>query len=57
MAGYVGLRAFATLLWHHHAGCRCHPQKSKLNRPSPIQDDYIQKCLGDRSLLPCVGPR
>ena len=34
------------------------PEKvEKLNRRvSPIQDDYIEKYLGDRSLLPCVAP-
>ena len=57
--GYVGLSIATLLAQHHHVtAVDVIPEKvEKLNRRvSPIQDDYIEKYLGDRSLLPCVGP-
>ena len=57
--GYVGLSIATLLAQHHHVtAVDVIPEKvEKLNRRvSPIQDDYIEKDLGDRSLLPCVGP-
>ena len=57
--GYVGLSIATLLAQHHHVtAADVIPEKvEKLNRRvSPIQDDYIEKYLGDRSLLPCVGP-
>ena len=57
--GYVGLSIATLLSQHHHVtAVDVIPEKvEKLNRRvSPIQDDYIEKYLGDRSLLPCVGP-
>ena len=56
--GYVGLSIATLLAQHHHVtAVDVIPEKvEKLNRRvSPIQDDYIEKYLGDRSLLPCVG--
>ena len=57
--GYVGLSIATLLAQHHHVtAVDVIPEKvEKLNRRvSPIQDDYIEKYLGDRSLLTCVGP-
>ena len=57
--GYVGLSIATLLAQHHHVtAVDVIPEKvEKLNRRvSPIQDDYIEKYLADRSLLPCVGP-
>ena len=56
--GYVGL-SIATLLAQHNevTAVDVIPEKVDLinNRKSPIQDDYIEKYLGDPSLLPNVG--
>ena len=56
--GYVGL-SIATLLAQHHevTAVDVIPEKVEMinNRKSPIQDDYIEKYLGDPSLLPLVG--
>ena len=56
--GYVGL-SIATLLAQHHevVAVDVIPEKvEKLNnRISPIQDEYIEKYLADRNILPCVG--
>uniref|UniRef100_UPI003FEF20A4 NAD-binding protein n=1 Tax=Prevotella sp. TaxID=59823 RepID=UPI003FEF20A4 len=52
--GYVGLSIATLLAQHHHVtAVDVIPEKvEKLNRRvSPIQDDYIEKYLGDRSLL------
>ena len=56
--GYVGL-SIATLLAQHNevTAVDVIPEKVDLinNRKSPIQDDYIEKYLGDPSILPLVG--
>ncbi len=56
--GYVGL-SIATLLAQHHevTAVDVIPEKVEMinNRKSPIQDDYIEKYLGDPSILPLVG--
>ena len=56
--GYVGL-SIATLLAQHHevTAVDVIPEKVEMinNRKSPIQDDYIEKYLGDPTLIPFVG--
>ena len=56
--GYVGL-SIATLLAQHHevTAVDVIPEKVEMinNRKSPIQDDYIEKYLGDPTLIPSVG--
>ena len=56
--GYVGL-SIATLLAQHHqvVAVDVIPEKvDKINnRISPIQDDYIEKYLADKSIISCVG--
>ena len=56
--GYVGL-SIATLLAQHHEVTTVDviPEKVEMinNRKSPIQDDYIEKYLGDPTLIPFVG--
>ena len=56
--GYVGL-SIATLLAQHNdvTAVDVIPQKVEMinHRKSPIQDDYIEKYLGDSNLLPHVG--
>ena len=56
--GYVGL-SIATLLAQNNevTAVDVIPEKVEMinNRKSPIQDDYIEKYLGDPSLLPLVG--
>ena len=56
--GYVGL-SIATLLAQHNdvTAVDVIPQKVEMinHRKSPIQDDYIEKYLGDPSILPLVG--
>ena len=56
--GYVGL-SIATLLAQKHqvTAVDVIPEKvEKINkRISPIQDDYIEKYLADKNILPCVG--
>ena len=56
--GYVGL-SIATLLSQHHkvTAVDIVPEKVELinNKKSPIQDEYIEKYLADRNILPCVG--
>ena len=56
--GYVGL-SIATLLAQHNevTAVDVIPEKVEMinNRKSPIQDDYIEKYLGDPSILPLVG--
>ena len=56
--GYVGL-SIATLLAQHHevTAVDVIPEKVEMinNRKSPIQDDYIEKYLGDPKLIPSVG--
>ena len=56
--GYVGL-SIATLLAQHNdvTAVDVIPQKVEMinQRKSPIQDDYIEKYLGDSNLLPHVG--
>ena len=56
--GYVGL-SIATLLAQHNevTAVDVIPEKVDFinNRKSPIQDDYIEKYLGDPSILPLVG--
>ena len=51
--------SIATLLAQHHhvTAVDVIPEKvEKLNnRISPIQDEYIEKYLADRNILPCVG--
>ena len=55
--GYVGL-SIATLLAQHHevTAVDVIPEKVEMinNRKSPIQDDYIEKYLGDPTLIPFV---
>ena len=50
--GYVGL-SIATLLSQHHkvTAVDIIPEKVDMinNRKSPIQDDYIEMCIRDRS--------
>lgn len=56
--GYVGLSIATLLAQHHHVtAVDVIPEKvEKLNnRISPIQDEYIEKYLADRNILPCVG--
>ena len=56
--GYVGLSIATLLAQHHHVtAVDVIPEKvEKLNnRKSPIQDEYIEKYLADRNILPCVG--
>ena len=56
--GYVGLSIATLLAQHHHVtAVDVIPEKvEKLNnRISPIQDEYIEKYLADRNVLPCVG--
>lgn len=52
--GYVGL-SIATLLSQHHKVTTVDiiPEKVDMinNRKSPIQDDYIEKYLAERSLI------
>jgi UDPglucose 6-dehydrogenase len=56
--GYVGL-SIATLLAQHHevTAVDVIPEKVEMinNRKSPIQDEYIEKYLGDPTLIPSVG--
>ena len=56
--GYVGL-SIATLLAQHHkvTAVDVIPEKVEKinNRISPIQDEYIEKYLADKSIIPCVG--
>ena len=56
--GYVGL-SIATLLAQHHevTAVDVIPEKVEMinNRKSPIQDEYIEKYLGDPMLIPSVG--
>ena len=51
--GYVGL-SIATLLSQHHKVMAVDiiPEKVELinNRKSPIQDEYIEKCLAEKNL-------
>ena len=51
--GYVGL-SIATLLSQHHqvTAVDIIPEKVDMinNRKSPIQDDYIEKCLAEKEL-------
>ena len=57
--GYVGL-SIATLLAQHNdvTAVDVIPQKVEMinHRKSPIQDDYIEKYLGDSNLLLCGLP-
>ena len=56
--GYVGL-SIATLLAQHHkvTAVDVIPEKVEKinNRISPIQDEYIEKFLADREIIPQVG--
>ena len=56
--GYVGL-SIATLLAQNNevTAVDVIPEKVEMinNRKSPIQDDYIEKYLGDPTLIPFVG--
>ncbi|MCQ2223531.1 MAG: UDP-glucose 6-dehydrogenase [Bacteroidaceae bacterium] len=56
--GYVGM-SMATLLAQHHevVAVDVIPEKVEKinNRISPIQDDYIEKFLADRTIIPHVG--
>lgn len=56
--GYVGL-SIATLLSQHHkvTAVDVVPEKVEKinNRISPIQDEYIEKYLADKDIIPCVG--
>ena len=56
--GYVGL-SIATLLAQHNdvTAVDVIPEKVALinQRRSPIQDEYIEKYLGDPMLIPSVG--
>ena len=56
--GYVGL-SIATLLAQHHkvTAVDVIPEKVEKinNRISPIQDEYIEKFLADREIIPLVG--
>ena len=56
--GYVGLSIATLLSQHHHVtAVDVIPEKvEKLNnRISPIQDEYIEKYLSDKDILPYVG--
>ena len=56
--GYVGLSIATLLSQHHHVTAVdvIAEKVDKINRrQSPIQDEYIEKYLSDKSLLPCVG--
>ena len=56
--GYVGLSIATLLAQHHHVmAVDVIPEKvEKLNsRISPIQDEYIEKYLSDKNILPRVG--
>lgn len=56
--GYVGL-SIATLLAQHHKVTAVDVIPDKVekinNRISPIQDEYIEKYLADKNIIPCVG--
>ena len=56
--GYVGLSLATLLSQHHHVTAVdvIAEKVDKINhRQSPIQDEYIEKYLSDKTLLPCVG--
>ena len=57
--GYVGM-SIATLLAQHNevVAVDVIPEKVELinQRKSPIQDDYIEKYLSDKTIIPYVGP-
>lgn len=56
--GYVGL-SIATLLAQKHQVTAVDVISEKVekinNRISPIQDEYIEKYLADKNIIPCVG--
>ncbi len=56
--GYVGMSIATLLAQHNHVtAVDVIPEKvEKINkRISPIQDEYIEKYLSDKNILPCVG--
>ena len=56
--GYVGLSIATLLAQHNHVtAVDVVPEKVNLinDRKSPIQDEYIEKYLADKNIIPCVG--
>ena len=56
--GYVGMSIATLLAQHNHVtAVDVIPEKVEKinNRVSPIQDEYIEKYLSDKNILPCVG--
>ena len=56
--GYVGMSIATLLAQHNHVtAVDVIPEKVEKinNRISPIQDEYIEKYLSDKNILPCVG--
>ena len=56
--GYVGMSIATLLAQHNHVtAVDVIPEKVEKinNRISPIQDDYIEKYLSDKTIIPCVG--